>query len=619
MCGIWCTIVEKSVCTESYIKTITENVSKLLQHRGPDNTNYSVIDCNNSSKSIIMIHTRLHIVGDSTPQPLTDESGDIHLIINGEIFNWKELAKELDYECKKSDCEIIIPLYKKYVRKSLDFTTFFEKINGQFSFVLYDSLNNHVFISRDHIGITPLYYGYDEDKIAFSSELKGLTMNLNNRNSFTSSVKTFYPRTYVYTDINNLTQSIITNSTQYYLNYYELELDISSKYDNYDSIKKNVNQKLQQSIAIQLSDLMTDNSPEYGVLLSGGLDSSLVASIVSKLSNKKIKTFSIGMTKNSTDLIASRRVAEFLNTDHHEFYFTAEEGINSLKDVIWYTETYDTTTIRAGTAMYLLTKKIKEKFPNLKVLFSGELSDEMLSYLYGGNAPSEKEFQKETIKLVSDVHMFDCLRANKTCMANSIEVRVPFTDPDFVKYILQVPPKFKIFGRLNNYKTMEKQLLRDSFNTTDKNGKKYLPKDILYRKKEAFSDGVSNHTEGVKENWIDSIIDFCEEKYGALSFLIRKEKYTLNRPVTKEQLYYREVFCELFNRNSFTNTSEFTVKFWEPKWCGNNVDPSARKHITEQFETGSFEKIETSSNSHEKPTFNLKHKRNKQTSSFYLM
>ena len=613
MCGIWCTIVEKSVCTESYIKTITENVSKLLQHRGPDNTNYSVIDCNNSSKSIIMIHTRLHIVGDSTPQPLTDESGDIHLIINGEIFNWKELAKELDYECKKSDCEIIITLYKKYVRKSLDFTTFFEKINGQFSFVLYDSLNNHVFISRDHIGITPLYYGYDEDKIAFSSELKGLTMNLNNRNSFTSSVKTFYPRTYVYTDINNLTQSIITNSTQYYLNYYELELDISSKYDNYDSIKKNVNQKLQQSIAIQLSDLMTDNSPEYGVLLSGGLDSSLVASIVSKLSNKKIKTFSIGMTKNSTDLIASRRVAEFLNTDHHEFYFTAEEGINSLKDVIWYTETYDTTTIRAGTAMYLLTKKIKEKFPNLKVLFSGELSDEMLSYLYGGNAPSEKEFQKETIKLVSDVHMFDCLRANKTCMANSIEVRVPFTDPDFVKYILQVPPKFKIFGRLNNYKTMEKQLLRDSFNTTDKNGKKYLPKDILYRKKEAFSDGVSNHTEGVKENWIDSIIDFCEEKYGALSFLIRKEIYTLNRPVPKVQLYYREVFCELFNRNSFTNTSEFTVKFWEPKWCGNNVDPSARKHITEQFETGSFEKIETSSNSHEKPTFNLKHKRNKQT------
>jgi asparagine synthase (glutamine-hydrolysing) len=365
---------------------------------------------------------------------------------------------------------------------------------------------------------------------------------------------------------------------------------------------------------------MNDNSPEYGVLLSGGLDSSLVASIVSKLSNKKVKTFSIGMTPNSTDLIASRRVAKFLDTDHHEFYFTAQEGINSLRDVIWYTETYDTTTIRAGTAMYLLTKKIKEKFPNIKVLFSGELSDEMLSYLYGGNAPTENAFQTETIKLVSEVHMFDCLRANKTCMANSIEVRVPFTDPDFVKYILQVPPKFKIFGRLNNYKTMEKQLLRDSFNCLDKNGKSYLPKDILYRKKEAFSDGVSNHNKDVKENWIDSIIEFCDNKYGALSFLIRKEKYTLNRPLTKEQLYYREVFCELFNRNSFTNTSEFTVKFWEPKWCGNNADPSARKHITEQFDTRSFEKIETSSSS-EKTKLDVKrqHKKPKETSSFYLM
>jgi len=389
MCGIFASIHNTSDCTESYVKTVTEKVSKLLQHRGPDNTNYSIINCH-SDKSIIMIHTRLHIVGDSTPQPLTDESGEIHLIINGEIFNWKELAKELNYTCNKSDCEVIIPLYKKYIRKSLDFTTFFEKINGQFSFVLYDSLNNHIFVSRDHIGITPLYYGYDEDKIAFCSEMKGLTMNVNNKNnnSFTSTVKTFYPRTYLYTNINDCTTHLITGKTNYYLNYYELNTSFESKYDNYQVIKQTVNKKLQQSISSQLNDLMNDNSPEYGVLLSGGLDSSLVASIVSKLSNKKVKTFSIGMTPNSTDLIASRRVAKFLDTDHHEFYFTAQEGINSLRDVIWYTETYDTTTIRAGTAMYLLTKKIKEKFPNIKVLFSGELSDEMLSYLYGGNAPT---------------------------------------------------------------------------------------------------------------------------------------------------------------------------------------------------------------------------------------
>jgi asparagine synthase (glutamine-hydrolysing) len=244
--------------------------------------------------------------------------------------------------------------------------------------------------------------------------------------------------------------------------------------------------------------------------------------------------------------------------------------------------------------MYLLTKKIKQKFPNLKVLFSGELSDEMMSYLYGGNAPSETAFQMETIKLVSDVHIFDCLRANKTCMANSMEVRVPFTDPGFVKYMLKMPVKYKIFGKLNNYKTMEKQILRDSFNLKYTDGKSYLPNDILYRQKEAFSDGVSNH-ENSEENWIDSVINHCDLKYGTISFLIRKDKYTYNKPLTKEQLYYRETFCELFNKNSHTNTSEFTVSSWEPKWCGDCPDPSARKHITEQFEIGSFERIDTSS------------------------
>lgn len=596
MCGIFCSIQStESIKNEDYTQSIVSSVSKLLSHRGPDNTNYSIIECKGTDKSIIMVHTRLHIVGDSTPQPLTDESNTIYLIINGEIFNWKELSKELNYTCEKSDCEVIIPLYKRYVREERNFRKFFNKINGQFSFVLYDALNNYVFVSRDHVGITPLYYGYDENKIVFSSELKCLSMsldkNLNVPVSFVSSIKTFYPRSYMYTDLNNCVQNVIMGAASFkYLDYYDTQMNEET---NRNNIERNIKLKLEKSVKLQLNDLNVENAPEYGVLLSGGLDSSLIASIISKNANKKVKTFSIGISKNSADLIASRHVAKFLNTDHHEFYFTAEEGIRSLKDVIWYMETYDTTTIRAGTAMYLLTKKIKEKFPNLKILFSGELSDELLSYLYGGNAPTITDYQLETIKLVSEVHMFDALRANKTCMANSIEVRVPFTDPEFVNYILSIDPRFKIFGQLNNYKTMEKQILRDSFNTVDDNGNAYLPIDVLYRKKEAFSDGVSNHTEGqgVKENWIDSIIQFCEEKYGNLSFLIKKEKYNHNRPSTKEQLYYRETFCELFNQNSFTNTSEFTVKFWEPKWCGENADPSARKHIQEQFNLGSFEKI----------------------------
>lgn len=589
MCGIFCSIQNTSDFTEKYITSLTERVSQLLLHRGPDSHNHTLIKCKND-KSILMIHTRLHIMGDSTPQPLIDDYNEIYLIINGEIFNWKELSKELNYTCTKSDCEIIIPLYKKYVRELGNFNEFFSKINGQFSFILFDNKTNNVFISRDHVGITPLYYGYDEDKVVFSSELKCLTMEKINNNidnhSFVSSIKIFYPRNYIYYDVSECNSNLIYNKTNSYLDYHKLNTNLKFD-DNIDNIKSNIRNKLIKSIQTQLEDLTKDGSPDFGVLLSGGLDSSLVASIVHKLSNKKLKTFSIGITPESTDLIASRKVAKFLNTEHYEFYFTPEEGLNSIKDVIWYTETYDTTTIRASTAMYLLTKKIKEKFPNLKVLFSGELSDEMLSYLYGGNAPSEVDFQNETIKLVSNVHMFDCLRANKTCMANSIEVRVPFTDPEFVKYMLNIPPKYKIFGKLSNFTKMEKQILREAFDVTDEQNNRYLPNDILFRKKEAFSDGVSVHDGDVNsqesKNWIDCIINYCETKYSNLSYVIKREKYNLNKPNTKEQLYYRETFCQLFNKNSFTNTSEFTVKFWEPQWCGDSPDPSARKHIIEEF------------------------------------
>jgi len=584
MCGIFCYIQKKDVeFTDN--KQLINNISTLLKHRGPDNTNYVSIDSTDKQYNILMIHTRLHIIGDSTPQPLTNSDKSIYLIINGEIFNWKQLEDELNYTCKKSDCEIIIPLYEKYIRQLNDFTSFFNKINGQYSFVLYDLHNNHIFISRDHIGITPLYYGYSnkQTNLAVCSELKGLSMSINDT-SFTNNILSFNPRTYIYNNINDMMNFQIKT----YLNYNIFE----SLYltDNYDVIKKTINLKLQNSVKLQLDDLLIENSPEYGVLLSGGLDSSLIASLVSKFSDKKVKTFSIGMTPNSTDLIASRSVATFLNSDHTEFYFTAEEGIAAIKDVIWYIESYDTTTIRASTAMYLLTKKIKQKFPNIKVLFSGELSDEMLSYLYGGNAPSELDFQKETIKLVNNVHLFDCLRANKTCMANSIEVRVPFTDPQFVKYILQIPPKYKIFGKLNNYKTMEKQVLRDAFNDKDN---PFLPEHILYRKKEAFSDGVSNHSceitagevtagEIPKENWIDSIIEYCDKLYDDDTFIYKQNKYNYNKPLTKEQLYYRELFINLFNVDN-NNTSELTVKYWKPNWCGDNVDPSARKHINNEF------------------------------------
>ena len=596
MCGIFSCIVNTKDCTEEYIKSIVDNVSKLLNHRGPDGTGSKVIKTMNG-KTIIMVHTRLNIIGESKTQPIEDIFNEISLVINGEIFNWKELSKELNYECKQSDCEILIPLYKEYIRKRGDFKTFFKKLNGQYSFVLYDSSIDSILVSRDHIGITPLYYGYDENKMVFCSEMKCLTME--------KVIKVFEPRQYLYSNINEIIHNALTR-TEYYLDYYNLTPKDGPEYSDISIIKENIRTRFEKSIHCQLDEKFTLDV-NFGVLLSGGLDSSLVASIINKKSKsidplRKIKTFSIGVNKNSVDLIASRKVARFLDSDHHEFYFTIEEGLSAIKNTIYYTETYDTTTIRAGTAMYLLTKKIKAKFPHLKVLFSGELSDELMCYLYGSNAPNESEFQKETVKLVSQVHLFDCLRANKTCMAHSIEPRFPFTDPSFVKYILRIPPKFKTFGKLRKSKSneivMEKQLLRDSFNVLDSNGKRYLPKEILFRGKEAFSDAVSTFDEIENVNWIDSIIQHCEHKYGTLSFHIKKENYSFNKPKTKEELWYRELFCELFNKNSYTNTSEFTVKIWTPNWCGEgNIDPSARKHIKEAFKHhDSYEIIEQNQN-----------------------
>lgn len=556
MCGIFCSF-EFSFKKQN---NCIERVSKLLKHRGPDNTNYTTLDVNKFK--LLLLHTRLQINGDDTPQPITDDADNptIYLIINGEIFNWKELSTELDHTCTKSDCEVIIPLYKKYIRgDTCDFTNFFKKINGQYSFVLYDSLQNKLLVARDHIGVTPLYYAHLHNGYAFCSELKGLTF-LDN----VSKVSIFPPRSYMYIDMSSDKNAVLI--PQQYLDYVNLIQNEEIIDVPYNEIKVHVFEKLTTAIKLQMRDL----GVEYGVLLSGGLDSSIVASVISKLTLKKLKTFSIGITPNSPDLIAARKVADFLGTDHHEFVFTPEEGFNELRNVIWYTETYDTTTVRASTPMYLLTKKIKNKFPNLKVLFSGELSDELLCYLYGANAPNETEFQNETLRLVNNVHMFDCLRANKTCMANGIEVRVPFTDPNFVKYTLSLHPRHKIFGKLNNYRTMEKQILRDSFCD-------HLPSDIVYRKKEAFSDGVSSQEHGV--NWIDYLQERCSKLYNSNEFSNLHQKYCHhNVPCTKEQLYYRHTFVQLFGEKY-----DHLVEFWKPKWCGMNPDPSARKHIAEYF------------------------------------
>jgi asparagine synthase (glutamine-hydrolysing) len=560
MCGIFCLLSLKKTLKNYDIDQYVANVAKNMIHRGPDKTGYEYISRNDLN--ILLIHNRLRINGDQSPQPIESKDKLVSLIINGEIFNWKELAVELEYNCTQSDCEIILPLYEKYKDTGM-LDEALRKLEGQFSFVLYDKRNDHIFIARDRIGVTPLYIAHNTSQTcaAISSELKCLIQTECN------IVKVFYPRKFFYGTVNKL---LANECLSEYLNFFT-DINISEfRACEEPNIRTNIKDLVSNAVLMQLNDLITnDLEVDFGVLLSGGLDSSIIASqIVAHSKNmgytKKIKTFSIGVHSNVPDLIAARKVASFLGTDHHEFYFSVEESIRFIPSVIWHIESYDCTTVRASTAMFLLSKKIKKMYPYMKVLFSGELSDELLCYLYGANAPSDKAFQQETINLVSNVHLFDCLRANKTCMAHSMEVRVPFTDSKYVNYILSLHPKWKMFGKNGR---IEKKILRDSFTGC-------LPDDILYRKKEQFSDGVSGF-DGVKDNLIDGIKGYAETLYTYSAFNVEKMKYTYNRPDTKEKLYYRNIFFKLFNNTSYKNTSELTVKQWTPKWS-SVLDPSGR-------------------------------------------
>ena len=566
MCGIFALFEKINTQTTSESKSETElikDVSIKLKHRGPDSTgNYTKTF---EDTKVTMIHTRLMINGNSTPQPIYNDDKTIVLIINGEIFNWKELQEELNYKCQQSDCEILIPLYEKYKDKSL--VEVFNKLKGQFSFVLFDNRNNHVFIGRDPIGVTPLYISHSNEsniitKCMISSEMKTMIEEPN------TNINIFQPRTYFYGNVNKLITDFEFSS---YLNFYHNYLQTQNKRDlTKEEIMNNIKEKLTESVRSQLDDLITGkNEIDFGVLLSGGLDSSLIASLVVKEAKKmgytkRIKTFSVGVNKNVPDLIAARKVSKYLDTDHYEYYFSPTEGINNLEKVIWFIESYDCTTVRASTAMYFLTLGIKKQFPNLKVVFSGELSDELLCYLYGANAPSSYEFQMETINLISSVHKFDCLRANKTCMANSIEVRVPFTDIEFVNTIINLDPEWKMFGKNGK---MVKQILRDSFQDN------YLPNEILYRKKEQFSDGVSGFN-GKNDNWIDAVKDYVENLYTSEDYNRLRNKYITNKPDTKEKLFYRELFSGLFCIAK--NNIENTVDEWFPKWSNIN-DQSGRE------------------------------------------
>lgn len=484
-------------------------MSKRIRHRGPD---WSGIY---SDENIVLAHERLAIVDpQSGGQPLYTKDRALVLAVNGEIYNHQEIRKTMpDYEfLTQSDCEVILALYRK---KGINFL---EDLNGIFAFALYDKENNSYFIARDHIGVIPFYMGWDEwGNFYVASELKALEGTCNN-------IKEFLPGHYLYSKDGG----------------YELKKWYKREWQSYDNVKDNksdiavLRKGLEDAVHRQL---MSD--VPYGVLLSGGLDSSIIAAVTKKFASKRIESgdtqaawypqlhsFAVGL-KGSPDLAAARKAADHIGTVHHEIHFTIQEGLDAIRDVIYHLETYDVTTIRASTPMYLMARIIKSM--GIKMVLSGEGSDELFGgYLYFHKAPDAKSFHEETVRKLGKLHLYDCLRANKSLAAWGIEGRVPFLDKEFMDIAMRLNPEDKMAknGRI------EKWILRKAFED-------YLPESIAWRQKEQFSDGVGY-------SWIDTLKAVAAEKVSDEQLANAKYRFAINPPMSKEEYHYRSIFSEHF-------------------------------------------------------------------------
>jgi len=511
MCGIVCVFGNNNNGVGNLRQTVLE-MSKKVRHRGPD---WSGVYSNDN---VIFAHERLAIVDPkSGGQPLYSEDKKLILAANGEIYNHHDLRKvagEYNY-LTESDCEVILSLYKK---KGIDFL---EDLNGIFAFALYDEVNDTYFIARDHIGIIPLYMGSDKQgNFYVASELKALEGVCN-------KIQEFLPGHYIYSKEGH-----------------ELKKWYKRDWSDYESVKDNESDiaKLKEGLEQAVHRQLMSDVP-YGVLLSGGLDSSVISAITKKYSAKRVETddtqqawypqlhsFAIGL-KGSPDLAAAQKVADHIGSVHHEINFTIQEGLDAISDVIYHLETYDVTTIRASTPMYLLGRVIKSM--GIKMVLSGEGADEIFGgYLYFHKAPDAKSFHEETIRKLGKLHLYDCLRANKSLAAWGIEGRVPFLDKEFLDISMSLNPKDKMAGK----DKMEKWILRKAF-------EEYLPDEILWRQKEQFSDGVGY-------SWIDTLKKVAEEEVTDEMLANAKFRYPINPPMSKEEYRYRTIFSEHFPSDS---------------------------------------------------------------------
>lgn len=517
MCGIF-------TCLGCSIEEVKENFNK-IQHRGPDNTTIKQIN------DIIFGFHRLAII-DTSPlsnQPFILDNKYV-LICNGEIYNYKELQKKYETENDiKSDCFVIPNLYKKY---GIDETI--KMLDGEFAFVLYDIEKNILHIGRDPYGVRPLFIGYDNKKLFISSEVKAINFN-------GIHIEPFKPGKYMSINLDDIKYE--------YIDYFNIETLKSFELKE-EFIKESINKLLTEAVKKRL---MT-NRP-LGCLLSGGLDSSLVTSIASKYI-RNLDVFSIGL-EGSVDITAAKKVAEYLQIkNHHIVNFTVEEGIQAIRDVIYHLESYDITTVRASTPQYLLAKYIKEK-TDIKVLLSGEGADELFAgYQYSKDAPNGEALHKDTIRLLNELYMYDNLRTDRTTAGQGLEVRVPFLDKSLTKFVLITYPEL----RKPSKNIIEKKLLRDSFQDN------YLPEEILYRRKEAFSDAVSSK----EVSWYQTLCKHIDNFITDEEMKEAKNKYLYNTPRTKEALYYRKIFDEFYE-----GRDKLIDHYWMPMWQGDITDPSA--------------------------------------------
>ena len=544
MCGIVCTFNIKR--PEESLRPQILKMSKTIRHRGPD---WSGIFSNDKA---IMAHERLSIVDpESGGQPLYSKDRKLVLAVNGEIYNHREIRKHFEgkYEfLTQSDCEVILALYREKG------PNFLEDLNGIFAFALYDIENNRFLIGRDHIGIIPLYQGWDKDGAYYvASELKALE-------GYCNKIEEFLPGQYFYSSDNQPTQ-------WYHRDWMEYD-NVKDNTSNVETLRKALEDAVERQL---MSDV------PYGVLLSGGLDSSIISAVAKKFAARRIESgnkeeawwprlhsFAIGL-EGSPDLAAARKVAEHIGSIHHEIHYTVQEGLDAIRDVIYHIETYDVTTVRASTPMYLLARYIKSM--GVKMVLSGEGADEIFGgYLYFHKAPNAREFHEETVRKLGKLHLYDCLRANKSLAAWGVEGRVPFLDKEFLDVAMRLNPRDKMAcnGKI------EKHILREAFQD-------YLPKEIAWRQKEQFSDGVGY-------SWIDSLKAIANEKVSDEQMENVQYRFPINPPMTKEEYVYRSIFSELFPSDSAARCvpSEASVACstsvaleWDAAFK-NNADPSGR-------------------------------------------